>query len=623
MSQVTISGAVSGLDTATIINQLVTVQSNQQTILRTQQSAVQRRADAYAALTTSLTALGALATDLATTSSWVGATATSSSTSVTAAATGTTAGSITFDVTSVAAAHALVSTSTVSSTAQIVADPEIAINLPDGSSATLWVGSGSLAEVVAAINASDTGLRAAAVRTAPGEYRLQVTSSTTGADSEFTIDGITGIAMGVLTQGADATLHVGTNPATAYDITSSSNTFADLVPGMSFTVSRLENAVTVSTTVDGSTIADKVSTLVDAANGILADIAAKTAYDPTTRAGGAFTGQSVVRSLQQNILSAVSGTGAPGVRLTQSGRLTFDRTAFLTAFQADPDAVAGAFGATTTFTPADGIGSTSVSLSSATRTARAGTYDVTVTSMPDREIWQLDLPGGVLTAGRAVNISLLTVENATDYEASADVGIAVVAEELNSRAAAAGLGITVSVEGASLVFTSDIVGSAGAFSATLDGVEGTQLAAGADIEGTVDGQEATGVGSVLSLPSGTGGAVGLSLDVTVTGEDFAASVDGLLGAVTYAPGLAQRLATLVSDATAATTGAVGTAQAGANAEIKRYQAAIDAWDDRLEAYRLSLTRQFTAMETALAKLKSSTSALSGLIQSTSSSDSSS
>ncbi|HEX2807403.1 MAG TPA: flagellar filament capping protein FliD, partial [Kineosporiaceae bacterium] len=65
-----------------------------------------------------------------------------------------------------------------------------------------------------------------------------------------------------------------------------------------------------------------------------------------------------------------------------------------------------------------------------------------------------------------------------------------------------------------------------------------------------------------------------------------------------------------------------TAQTGATAEVKRYQDQIDTWDARLTTYRESLTRQFTAMETALAKIKSATSALSSLVNNNSSSSSS-
>ena len=43
MSQVSVSGMMSGVDTASLINSLVSVQQNQQTLLKNQQSQQQKR----------------------------------------------------------------------------------------------------------------------------------------------------------------------------------------------------------------------------------------------------------------------------------------------------------------------------------------------------------------------------------------------------------------------------------------------------------------------------------------------------------------------------------------------------------------------------------------------------
>jgi len=48
-------------------------------------------------------------------------------------------------------------------------------------------------------------------------------------------------------------------------------------------------------------------------------------------------------------------------------------------------------------------------------------------------------------------------------------------------------------------------------------------------------------------------------------------------------------------------------------QYKEYSQIIDDWDDKIERYTEKYVKQFTAMETAMAKLQSSTSALSGLI----------
>ena len=73
MSNMTISGAISGLDTATIINQLVSLQANQQTLLKNQRSSEQKAADALGSLSKALSSVGSLATGAAALTTTAGA----------------------------------------------------------------------------------------------------------------------------------------------------------------------------------------------------------------------------------------------------------------------------------------------------------------------------------------------------------------------------------------------------------------------------------------------------------------------------------------------------------------------------------------------------------------------
>ena len=616
MSTLTVSGAVSNIDTASLINSLVAAQSNQQTLLKNQQSTQQTAADALTKLTAALSTAGGLAGTLAKTSAWVGTSVTSTSSSVTTTATGTTSGSLTFDVTALAAAHALVSAESVGSTGAVVASGPVTLTAADGTATQISVGSGSLSDVVAGINAAGKGVLATAVQTSPGQYRLQVASTTPGASSSFTLDGVDGFTgMNVLTQGADAAITVGSDPATAYSITSSSNTFSGVVPGLSFTVGKVEPGVTVRATVDGTQVAGQVSKLVDAVNAALAQISSTTAYDATKKTAGPLMGDPTVRSVQQQLLNLVSGAGAAGVSLTRDGTVTFDQTAFLSAFAADPAKVKAAFGATSTFTPAAGV-SGSVGYSSSTSATKTGTYAVHVDSLATREQWTL---GAAFADGQVVGLQRGTT--VAGYTVKPGDGIAEIVAGITASAAKAGLGVSASDDGSgNLVLTADEFGSGAAFTADVDGSAGSQISAGADAVGTIDGAVATGVGGLLSLPSGTSGAVGLALDTSgLTDADLAGGGD--VGSVSYAPGLAQSLATLISSLTNSGTGALSTAQQTYQNQVKSLQDDIDAWDTRLADYRASLTTQFTAMETALAALKSQTAALSGLSSSNSSSSS--
>jgi flagellar hook-associated protein 2 len=146
----------------------------------------------------------------------------------------------------------------------------------------------------------------------------------------------------------------------------------------------------------------------------------------------------------------------------------------------------------------------------------------------------------------------------------------------------------------------------------VGGVAATKDTAGRDMIGTIDGEDATGIGNILTLNSATSRANGLSLTVDVSDADVALNA-GNIGDVTYTPGLAQTLSTLLNDVTDSSTGALTRAKQSRVDDVVDFQDQIDAWDIRLAARRATLTRQFTAMESALASLKSSSSAITNLL----------
>jgi flagellar capping protein FliD len=285
------------------------------------------------------------------------------------------------------------------------------------------------------------------------------------------------------------------------------------------------------------------------------------------------------------------------VQLTKDGKLTFNRQAFLDAFAKDPQAVAKAFGAKLTFTPSAGV-TGSATLSRASATTRAGTYAIQVAVAAAREQWRVEPPGGVI-AGHTV----LLIRGGTmiSYTAGAGDTVADAVAALNARMASAGFGVGAALDAGDIVLTADSAGTAPAFTVTLDGNPAAQVVAGLNVSGTIDGQTATGIGDVLQLESGTGGAVGLAVHTQVDDDDLAAS-GGDIGSVTYQPGLAQSLLSVISDATALGTGSL--------------QDQVDAWTRRLDDKRASLQRQFATLETTLSNLKSQSSALAGLTGST-------
>ena len=338
------TGLISGMDTAGIIDQLMQVEANSQTLLSQRKSADQSKATAYRAVNTRFAALQTAAVALAKTETWTAAKATSSSPAVTATASaGAATGSVTFAVTRTATSHSVISDQrwTVSG-AQTAADvPYGATTIAVGTATPVTIGgTGTLADAVKAINArTDLKLSATAVKVSPTEYRLQVTSKDTGAASVFSI-GDPG-TFDPVTAGQDAELKVG--GATGYTMTSATNTFSGLIDGTTFTVSAEAPSVTLTVASDPQAVADKLSALVNSANGLLDAISSYTKADSTS---ATLKGDATLRQLTSQVLDSVSRTlgadgslSAVGVQLTRDGHLVFDQSAFLKTMAAEPDKV--------------------------------------------------------------------------------------------------------------------------------------------------------------------------------------------------------------------------------------------------------------------------------------------
>lgn len=198
------------------------------------------------------------------------------------------------------------------------------------------LGGGTLSDVVSTVNRAGLGYTASAVNVG-GSYRLQLTANHTGADSAFDADpaifGSTDFTQ--LSAGTDAELTIeGDNPFT---ISSATNTFNALMPGVDVTVNKLTDiAVTVSTTRDDDAATSKVSDLVTKLNDLIGRIAKSTANAPgqaksvLQRSNEA---RRVAESLRAALVGPIGGSsltsvGVVGIQLSRDGTLTFDKTKF-------------------------------------------------------------------------------------------------------------------------------------------------------------------------------------------------------------------------------------------------------------------------------------------------------
>ncbi len=223
-------------------------------------------------------------------------------------------------------------------------------------------GSNSLAELASAINnASDnTGVKASLVRS-NGTVALVLAAEKTGAANAIslstsgtgnaTFDGaITGASE--LSAAKDAQVRLGGE--TGMLLTNDSNTFSDLIDGVSltFTKAHASGDAPLDVTIgrDASATQAKVQSFITAVNTLFSSFDKLTASGSSSEARGALAGDSSIRSVESTVNNLLR-TKFGGLSLTdfgisadRYGQLTLDATRFEKAVAANPDGLDALFG---------------------------------------------------------------------------------------------------------------------------------------------------------------------------------------------------------------------------------------------------------------------------------------
>ncbi|GAA2726494.1 flagellar filament capping protein FliD [Cellulomonas aerilata] len=395
MAGMAVDGLVSGINTTEMIGQLMQLEAAPQTLLKSKVTKAESLVSALQSLNTKLSSLKDSAAKAASATSWQAVTASSSTPSVTATAAGTALPStLTFTVDRVATRQTSVS-GNVSKLADFVGTPpptELTLMKgKDAASATFTkidlTDVTDLPGLAGAINKAGAGVSATLV-TVNGATKVQLTGKDTGDASAFdlhrgavtatTVSGATrllgrgtaaadngpaGGAAITVAQDAKVTLWSGT--AAASEVTSASNTFKDVVAGVSFTVSAVETdplkkSVTVTVGRDDAALKKLGSDLVTNIGTVLSEVASRTKVTTTTSSdgrqvvsGGVLSADSATRQVRQSVTSAASlpvsvdatlpATGkvlvspaTVGINLAKDGTFSFDESKFSAALVADP-----------------------------------------------------------------------------------------------------------------------------------------------------------------------------------------------------------------------------------------------------------------------------------------------
>lgn len=361
-----IDGLASGLNTTSIIDSLMAVEALPQQQLQAKVASDQTMVTALQGLNTRMTLLQGLSSTISAPGATNLFTATTNNTAVTATASTTAAtGSIDITVTAL-------SSTKVGVTEALTAWPTDASGSPahltlvdkTGKQTEITPASTSLDDVVTAINAAGGGATAVKVPAGNGAYRLQLTSTTAGAAGDFqayqgtAADVTAGTAVdlfskptaAIIKPAQDATAVLYANTAAQQTITSSTNTFANVLQGVSVTATAITaSPVTVTVASDTTGISKQAADLVKSVNDVLGYISDSSAVTTTANSnggssakGGVFTGNYGISTLGDNVANAVvapvngKSPSEYGIVIEKDGTFTFDKDKFSAAMTADP-----------------------------------------------------------------------------------------------------------------------------------------------------------------------------------------------------------------------------------------------------------------------------------------------
>ena len=169
----------------------------------------------------------------------------------------------------------------------------------------------TLATLKDKLNAAKVGVSANVVNdgTSFSPNHLLLTASGSGAAGRLVIDdGGLGLGLTLRNRGNDALLQVGSDPATGYVLSSSSNQFTSVEPGIDVTALTVgSTSARVDVVLDTGKVADLVKKFVDGYNAVITKVADLTKFDASTNTRGALQGDGLPLRLKSALSSLSSG----------------------------------------------------------------------------------------------------------------------------------------------------------------------------------------------------------------------------------------------------------------------------------------------------------------------------
>ncbi|MDP2025191.1 flagellar filament capping protein FliD [Sulfuriferula sp.] len=654
-------GIGSGLDVNSIVTQLMTIERQPLTVLNNKVASFQAKLSGYGQITSTLSQFQIAVQGLSSPTQFQSVIATMADATVgtASASAGATAGSYALEVSSLAQAQKLVAAGQASASAAIGSGTATTLSFDFGTIAggtlsngiytgasftsngagtktvTINASNNSLSGMRDAINSANIGVSATIVNDGSASpNRLVLTDSTTGISNsmKISVSGDAAISSLLSQDPANNTGQALTQTVAAQNanfkidgvaVTKTSNTITDAIQGVTLNLTKTNVGTPTGITVaqDTGSVTKAVNAFVTAYNNITQTLASATAYDPATKNAALFNGDASVALLQNQIRrvlsTPVAGGGSAytqlpqiGVTFQKDGTLAVDNTKLQSAITSNFSDIAGLFAA---------VGKTSDSLvgySSAGTLTAPGAYSVNVSQLATQGNATASAAAGLtITAGTNDTLQVLldgvtaNVTLAPGSYASATALAAEIQSQINGASAFSSVGSTVTVTQSAgvLKLTSNRYGSASAANITAGNGQANLnfggaavVSTGVDTAGTINGVIAIGSGQYLT---GATGDASQGLKIQING-----GTTGARGTVNYSQGYAYQFNAL-ANAMLGTGGLISSSTNGINASIKRLNVDQQALSARLTITEARYRAQFTALDTMISSMNTTTSFL--------------
>ena len=334
------AGIGSGLDVAKIVEQMVAAEKVPLKKLEYKAEGIQTQISTYGEIKSLTSKLGDIVSKLTRDSAWNGVTISSSNTTLSGTMTGIAAtGTYNINVTHLAQAQ----TTAIGGASGIAlakdqtmgAAGTIKLTMGAESKDIAIASSDTLTKIATKVNEAGMGIQASVVTDVDGKERLMLRSKETGTDKKFTVDIDSALtALGQTTTQAAQNAQVELN---GMAIESSSNTFANTIPGMSFTVSEVTStAATLNVKADTEAMKKNIQEFVEAYNALNDLLTQSTKYVEESKTAGVLQGDSATVSLQNSLRMLTQGISGStggltrlaeiGIQMQEGGKLSMDTT---------------------------------------------------------------------------------------------------------------------------------------------------------------------------------------------------------------------------------------------------------------------------------------------------------